>query len=271
MRFATWNVNSIRTRVDRVVAFLDRTGTDVIAMQETKCRPDQFPIAEFESAGYQVVAHGLDQWNGVAIASRVGLVDVEVGFPGQPTFGKPGADPVAEARALGATCAGLRVWSVYVPNGRALDDPHFAYKAAFLNALRAAAGDWATGGVPVAIAGDWNVAPFDTDIWDPLAPENATHVSPEVRKLFLSFADVGYVDVTLLHVPDEHRYTFWDYQRLRFPRGEGMRIDFVYASASLATRVTFASIDRDERKGSGASDHAPVIVDFLNSPGTVVS
>jgi exodeoxyribonuclease III len=240
-------------------------------MQETKCRPDQFPIEAFETAGYQVAVHGFNQWNGVAIASRLGLVDVEKGFSGQPSFGKPGQDSVAEARALGATCGGLRVWSVYVPNGRALDDPHFPYKATFLRSLGTAADVWASEGADIAIVGDWNVAPFDTDIWDPVTPENATHVAPEVRGPLLSFANAGYVEASRLFVSDEHRYTFWDYQRLRFPRGEGMRIDFVYTSASLAARAVSASIEREERKGVGASDHVPVIVDFLDAPGSVVS
>lgn len=270
MRLATWNVNSARTRVDRVVAFLERSRTDVLLMQEVKCRPDQFPTLPFEAAGYEVAVHGLDQWNGVAIASRAGLADVERGFAGQPAFGKPGTDAIVEARVLGATCAGARVWSIYVPNGRALDDPHFPYKVAFLDALRSAATEWASGGTSVAIGGDWNVAPLDSDIWDSSDPEHAVHVAPEVREAFLAFEGAGYVEASRLFIPEPGRYTFWDYQRLRFPRGEGMRIDFVYASTDLARRAVTATIDRDERKGAGASDHAPVIVDFLDTFGSVV-
>jgi exodeoxyribonuclease-3 len=270
MRLATWNVNSARTRVDRIVAFLERSDTDVLLMQEVKCRPDQFPEAPFRAAGYNVAVHGLDQWNGVAIASRVGIDDVVREFSGQPAFGKPGMDRVVEARAIGATCGGIRVWSVYVPNGRALHDPHFPYKVAFLDALRDAAAVWASGGLPVAIGGDWNVVPLDSDIWDSSEPEHAVHVAPEVRDAFHAFEDVGYVETSRLMIPEPGKYTFWDYQRLRFPRGEGMRIDFVYASSNLARCATAASIERDERKGSGASDHVPVVVDFLDAFGTVV-
>jgi len=269
MRLATWNVNSIRARVDRVLAFLERSETDVLAMQETKCRPEQFPIDPFEAAGYRIVSHGLNQWNGVAIASRVGLDDVVTSFPGQPAFGDP--DPVIEARAIGALCGGVRVWSVYVPNGRALDHPHFAYKVSFLEALKNAASGWAGGPDPVAIVGDWNVAPRDVDAWDPSDPDIATHVAPSVREAFSSFAGVGYLEVSRIVVPDERRYTFWDYQRLRFPRNEGLRIDHAYASRPLADRATVGTIDREERKGQGASDHVPVIMDFAPDPGTVLS
>lgn len=262
MRLATWNVNSIRTRVDRVVAFLERSGTDVLAMQEIKCRPDQFPTAAFEAAGYQVVTHGLDQWNGVAIASRVGLDDVATSFPAQPTWAKkPDAEAVVEARALGATCAGVRVWSLYVPNGRELDHPHYAYKLEWLAALKTATGQWLaeTPELPLALVGDWNVAPLDTDVWDLAAFEGATHVSDAERAAFNAFTEVGMQEVTRERVTN---YTYWDYQKLRFPKNEGMRIDFVQASPALAARVSGAQIDRDERKGKGASDHVPVIVDL---------
>src|SRR5690554_4162337 len=157
MRLATWNVNSIRARVDRVVDWLERSHTDVLAMQEIKCKPEQFPLAAFEEAGYEVAIHGLNQWNGVAIASRVGLADVETSFPHQPAFGKPGQDAIVEARAIGATAGGVRVWSLYVPNGRGLADPHYAYKLEFLRNLREAAAGWTD--QAVALAGDWNVAP----------------------------------------------------------------------------------------------------------------
>lgn len=269
MRLATWNVNSIRTRIDRVVTFLDHSQTDVLAMQETKCRPDQFPVEAFEAAGYRVAAHGLDQWNGVAIASRVGLSHIETAFAGQPPFGKRGQEPVLEARALGADCGGIRVWSVYVPHGRALDDPHFAYKLAFLSSLQESAARWADDGAPVAIVGDWNVAPLDSDTWDPSDPEVATHVSPEVRRAYFALEETGYEEQSRRFIPQEGRYTFWDYQRLRFPKGEGMRIDYVFASPSLAARATGATIERAERKGVGASDHVPVTVDFSDDPGSV--
>lgn len=268
MRLATWNVNSIRARVDRVLAFLERSATDVLAMQETKCRPDQFPVDSFEAAGFQVVAHGLDQWNGVAIASRAGVGDVETSFPGQPGFGEP--EPIVEARAIGATCGGIRIWSVYVPNGRALDHPHFAYKVAFLNALGEASRGWAESPRPVAIVGDWNVAPFDADVWDASNPDIATHVASEVRGAFLSFEEAGYAEASRLFVPEAGRYTFWDYQRLRFPKNEGLRIDHVYVNTTLRNRTVDARIVRDERKGEGASDHVPVVVDFADDPGSVL-
>jgi exodeoxyribonuclease-3 len=266
MRLATWNINSIRARADRAVAFLERTGTDVLALQETKCKAEQFPREPFEAAGYEVAASGFSQWNGVAIISRVGLSDVEESFHGQPPFGP---EPVVEARALGATCAGVRVWSLYVPNGRELDNPHYPYKLAWLEELRNQATSWITPGsgdpaAQVALVGDWNVAPLDTDVWDADFFAGKTHVSPAERAAFTSFAEAGYTEVTRAFLPDERVYTYWDYQQLRFPRNEGMRIDFAYASPALAARVTGVQIDRNERKGKGASDHVPVIVDLVD-------
>lgn len=262
MRIATWNVNSIRTRVDRVIAFLERSDTDVLAMQEIKCRPDQFPRAAFEEAGYEVAVHGLNQWNGVAVASRMPITDVRDRFAAQPTWGEP---PVVEARALGVTVqrpgeAPSTIWSLYVPNGRELDHPHYRYKLAWLQALRADARTWlaADPGARIALVGDWNVAPTDQDVWDMGFFEGKTHVSGPERAAFAAFADDGWVEVTR---PLVTNYTYWDYQQLRFPRNEGMRIDFVYASPALAAAVTGAAIDRDERKGKGASDHVPVLVD----------
>ncbi|WP_454085146.1 exodeoxyribonuclease III [Georgenia sp. Marseille-Q6866] len=259
MRLATWNVNSVRTRVDRVLAFLERSGTDVLALQETKCRDEQFPLLPFEAAGYHVAHHGLSQWNGVAVVSRLPVEDVEPGFPGMPTWGEPAA---AEARALGATVDGVRVWSLYVPNGRTLDDPHYQYKLDWLAALRDAAHGWLTAdpAAQVALVGDWNVAPRDEDVWDPAAFVGATHVSPPERAALAALGEAGFAEVTREHTPGA--YTYWDYQRLRFPRNEGMRIDLVHASPALAARVTGAHVDRNERKGKGASDHVPVVVDL---------
>jgi len=259
MRFATWNVNSIRARVDRVADWLERSQVDVLAMQEIKCKPEQFPLAPFAALGYEVAAHGLDQWNGVAIASRIGLDDVAPEFPGQPGFAKTG-DPRIEARALGALCGDTRVWSVYVPNGRALVDPHYAYKLNFLAALRDAAAEWSA--TPALIAGDFNVAPLTTDIYSEADASAETHITSEVRDAFHAFAEAGYEELSRRFIPEPNTYTFWDYQQLRFPRGEGMRIDFVYASALAAARATAVRIDREERKGQGASDHVPVIVDL---------
>ncbi len=262
MRFATWNVNSIRTRVDRVIAFLDRSGVDVLAMQEIKCKPEQFPTKPFEAAGYHLAIHGLDQWNGVAVASRLPILRVEDHFAGQPTFGDP---ETLEARALGVTLrqadgAETRIWSLYVPNGRELDHPHYAYKLAWLDALKAEGARWlaADPSARIALVGDWNVAPFDEDVWDMAAFEGKTHVSELERRAFFAFAEDGWEEVSRERVTN---YTYWDYQKLRFPKNEGMRIDFAYASPALAETVSGVEIDRDERKGKGASDHVPLIIE----------
>lgn len=261
MRLATWNVNSARARIDRIVAFAERADVDVLALQETKCRDDQHPLAALESLGYEVAHHGTSQWNGVAIASRVGLADVEVGFPGMPAWGEP---PASEARAIGATCGGVRVWSLYVPNGRTLDDPHLAYKLDWLARLREAGAGWldADPAARVALVGDWNVAPLDEDVWDMAVFQGSTHVSPAERAAFQAIVDAGFADVVRPHAPGPGVFTYWDYTQLRFPRREGMRIDFVLASPALAAQVVGARIDREERKGKGASDHAPVIVEI---------
>ncbi|MEY4313374.1 MAG: exodeoxyribonuclease [Actinomycetota bacterium] len=263
MRIATWNINSIRTRYERVVSWLESSDIDVLALQETKCRDDQFPLAPFEAAGYEVAHHGLSQWNGVAIVSRVGLADVTVGFPGMPGFAKDhdGDDPPLEARALGATVDGVRFWSLYVPNGRALDDPHFTYKLRWLEALRAAMVDEMSRFDRLAISGDFNIAPLDGDCGDPrMVPGHSTHVSPEERASFAEFERIGLTDVVRPRQPEG--YTYWDYKNLAFPRDEGLRIDFVLGSAGFAADVTDAFIDRDQRKGDGPSDHVPVVVEL---------
>lgn len=259
MLLATWNVNSIRARTERVVGWLERTGVDVLAMQETKCRDEQFPYLSFEMAGYEVAHIGHNQWNGVAIASRVGIEDVEVGFPGQPGWGDPVA---AEARAMGATCGGLRVWSLYVPNGRTLDDPHYLYKLEWLAALRTAAAGWlaADPEAQLALTGDWNIAPRDEDVWDMAQFAGSTHVSAPERAAFAAFADVGFTDPVRDLVPA--MYTYWDYKQLSFPKGKGMRIDFALTSPALAERVVGARIERNERKGKAPSDHVPVVLEL---------
>ncbi len=260
MRIATWNVNSLRARVDRVVGFLERADVDVLLMQEIKCKPEQAPLTAFEAAGYEVATHGLNQWNGVAIASRVGLADVRSSFEGQPAFGKPDQEAVVEARAIGAVCGGVDVWSVYVPNGRGIDDPHYLYKRAFLQTLAHTAAGWASR--PTIIGGDFNVAPLPTDIWDEADADAPTHVTPEIRADLELLAASGYEELSRRFIPEERAYTFWDYKQLRFPRNEGMRIDFLYASAPAAAAASACEIDRNERKGTGASDHVPVIVDL---------
>ncbi|MCV7124051.1 exodeoxyribonuclease III [Mycobacterium lacus] len=265
MRLATWNVNSIRIRLNRVVDWLARAEVDVLAMQETKCADSQFPTLPLFELGYEVAHVGFDQWNGVAIASRVGLEDVEVEFDGQPTWGgKPGAAATAEARALGATCAGVRVWSLYVPNGRTLDDPHYTYKLNWLAALRDTAAGWLRDdpAAPIALVGDWNIAPTDDDVWSTEFYRDCTHVSEPERKAFNAIVDLQFTDVVRPFAPGPGVYTYWDYTQLRFPKKQGMRIDFILASPALAHRVTDAQIVREERKGKAPSDHAPVLADF---------
>jgi exodeoxyribonuclease-3 len=265
MRIATWNVNSIRTRHGRVVDWLIEADIDVLAMQEIKCRDDQFPLEPFEAAGYDVVMHGLSQWNGVAIASRLPLSDIEIGFGGQPGFAKghEGPDAPLEARAIGATVDGVRVWSLYVPNGRALDDPHFDYKLHWLRALADDSARWMREhpGTPFALMGDFNVAPLDTDMGDPsFVPGVSTHISPAERAAFRAIEETGLTDVVRPLVPTG--YTFWDYKQLRFPRDEGMRIDFILGSPAFAELVVAASIEREQRKGDAPSDHVPVVVEL---------
>jgi exodeoxyribonuclease-3 len=263
MRIATWNVNSVRARVERVVDYLHRGDIDVLAMQEIKCRDNQFPYAAFEAAGYEVVLHGLNQWNGVAIASRVGIDDVEVGFPSQPGFGAEdpatGA-PGLEARAIGATVDGVRVWSLYIPNGRELANPHYPYKLEWMRGLARDTAGWLGDhpDMPLALMGDFNVAPYDHDVWDVREFEGSTHVSAPEREAFFGFEAVGLRDVVRPLIPEG--YTYWDYKQLRFPRNEGMRIDFILGSPSFADMVESAEIARDERKGDGPSDHVPVVV-----------
>jgi exodeoxyribonuclease-3 len=259
VKIASWNVNSIRTRVGRVIDFLESSETDVLAMQEIKCKPDQFPYAPFEEAGYQITMHGLNQWNGVAFASKIKAEAVEIGFTGIPGFG-PKDEP--EARAIAASFDGVRLWSLYVPNGRTLDDPHYTYKLEWLDRLAAITADTleADPSLPLALMGDFNIAPLDSDVWDINFFAGSTHVSQEERQAFEAFEQIGLQDVVRPLVPEG--YTYWDYQQLRFPRNEGMRIDFILGSDAFAERVTSASIERNERKGEGPSDHVPVVVEI---------
>ena len=264
MRIATWNVNSIRTRKSLVIDFLHTSDIDVVLMQETKCRDDQFPFADFDAAGYEVAHFGLNQWNGVGIASRLPLQDIEQGFPGMPGFSKdPAAEPALEARALSATVEGFRLCSVYVPNGRALDDPHLDYKLRFIEALGEHYRSYQElpGAVPVAIGGDFNVAPEDSDVGDPaFLVHGTTHTSEVERGALQSFlARAGLQDTVRPLIPTG--YTYWDYKQGKFPKDHGMRIDFIYGSDSFASQVSHASIEKDQRIGEGPSDHVPVVVE----------
>jgi exodeoxyribonuclease-3 len=222
-------------------------------------------VEAFEEAGYQVEIHGFNQWNGVAFASRLPMTDVATSFEGMPGFlkGQECSDLPKEARALGVTVNDVRLWSLYVPNGRALDDPHYLYKLDWLAALRADTQSWlaAHPQTPLALMGDWNIAPLDSDVGDPaLVPGVSTHISPPEREAFAAFEAAGLADVVRPLVPEG--YTYWDYKQLRFPRNEGLRIDFILGSAPFADLVTGASIHRNERKGDAPSDHVPVVVDL---------
>jgi exodeoxyribonuclease-3 len=239
---------------------MQRADIDVLAMQEIKCKPDQFPMKQFNDAGYQVVLNGLNQWNGVAFASRMPAEDVEIGFADMPGFGPELAQ---EARAIGATFNGVRLWSLYVPNGRTLEDPHYQYKLEWLDRLAAVTSEWIEDPSPLALMGDFNIAPLDTDVWDIDDFIGATHVSEPERQAFEAFEQIGLQDVVRPLIPEG--YTYWDYQQLRFPKNEGMRIDFILGNETFAEAVTSAEIVRDERKGEQPSDHVPVVVNLATS------
>nr|WP_221247651.1 exodeoxyribonuclease III [Gordonia humi] len=259
---ATWNVNSIRARSEDVVAWMTRHAIDVLALQETKCSDDQFPVMSFAAHGYDVAICGDGGYNGVAIASRAGLTDVHIGFDGQPTY-----NGVRESRAISATCGGVRVWSLYVPNGRTRTDPHMSYKLEWLDAL-ADVTRLELGHDPaaqVALAGDWNVAPTDADVWDPELFADRTHTSDAERAAFAQFGAAGFVDSAGPFAPGPDTYTFWDYQAGRLERNEGMRIDFALCSPALNDRVFDAFIDVAARNAKGASDHAPLVLDVSSA------
>lgn len=261
MRLATWNVNSVKQRLPRLLPWLDERRPDVVCLQETKLADGAFdellggPLSE---RGYAVAAHGEGQWNGVALLSRVGLDDVLRGLPGGPGF------PHQEARAVAATCGGVRVVSVYVPNGREPDSDHYRYKLDWLAALRdvVAAGDPAT----TVVLGDVNIAPADDDVFDPEAYAGHTHVTPPERAALAELQAVGLHDVVRDRWPGERVFTYWDYRAGMFHKDLGMRIDLVLAGDSVSERVRAAWVDRQARKGKGPSDHAPVIVDLDEAP-----
>ena len=259
MRIATWNVNSVTSRLPRLVDWLATTSPDVVCLQETKVADDGFPAPPVRDLGYDVAHLGQGRWNGVAVLSRVGLADVTRGFAGCPGF--PDDDTV-EARALGATCGPLRIWSLYVPNGRTPDDPHYTYKLRWLTALRGALAAEVAAGSPMAIVGDFNVAPTDDDVWDRSAFEGATHVTDAERSALAGLRDLGLTDVVPRAMKGPRPYTYWDYRAGAFHKGMGMRIDLVYGTASFVGAVTDAYVDREARKGKGPSDHAPVVVDL---------
>jgi exodeoxyribonuclease-3 len=260
VRVATWNVNSVKQRVPRLLPWLDDRQPDVVCLQETKLADDAFDEllgGELSARGYSVALNGEAQWNGVAILSRTGLDDVALGLAGAPGFPHP------EARAVSATCGGIRVHSVYVPNGRIPDSEHYRYKLAWLAALRDAVG---SGPQAALVCGDMNIAPADIDVFDPDAYVGQTHVTPPEREALAELEALGLRDVVRDRWPSERVFTYWDYRAGMFHQDLGMRIDLVLASADLAERVRAAWVDRQARKGTKPSDHAPVIVDLDDAP-----
>ena len=256
VRLATWNVNSLKVRLERVEAWLAECQPDVVCMQETKLADTAFPTMAFSALGYESAHHGEGRWNGVAIVSRVGLDDVVDGFG-------DGEAPDPEARLITATCGGVRVMSAYVPNGRALDHDHYQYKLRWLARLVDHLAATADPAQPVALCGDLNIAPADRDVWDAAALVDVTHVSAPERAALQNLLDWGLTDVFRDHYPDVDRlFSWWDYRAGNFHKGIGMRIDLVLGSASLAERTRWALIDRNARKGQQPSDHAPLVVDL---------
>jgi exodeoxyribonuclease III len=260
VRVATWNVNSIKQRLPRLLPWLDERRPDVVCLQETKLADDAFTELlgeELSSRDYEVALYGEAAWNGVAILSRAGLQDVVRGIPDAPGFPDP------EARAVSATCGGVRVTSVYVPNGREPDSDHYRYKLAWLGALRAMV---AAAPEAAIVAGDMNIAPTDDDVFDPEAYVGHTHVTPPEREALAAIEALGLRDVVRDRWPTERVFSYWDYRAGMFHQDLGMRIDLVLAGAPVADRVKAAWVDRKARKGSGPSDHAPVIVDLDEAP-----
>jgi exodeoxyribonuclease-3 len=259
VRIATWNVNSVLARLPRLVEWLEQAAPDVACLQETKVAADAFPVDAVAPLGYEVAHHGEGRWNGVAVLSRVGLDDVVRGLSDDPGFPDPGT---TEARTIAATCGPVRVRSVYVPNGRTPEDPHYAYKLRWLPALAADTAGEAAGDRPYALMGDFNIAPADDDVWDPAAFAGSTHVTPAERAALAALREQGLADIIPRIAKGPHPFTYWDYRAGAFHKGMGMRIDLVYANAALAGLVKDAWVDRETRKGKGPSDHAPVIVDL---------
>jgi exodeoxyribonuclease-3 len=260
VRIATWNVNSVKQRMPRLLPWLDQRQPDVVCLQETKVTAEAFTEllgGELDSRGYQAATAGEPQWNGVAILSRVGLDEVVTGLAGAPGFPQP------EARAVAATCGGIQVHSVYVPNGRTPDSEHYKYKLAWLAALRDVV---EAGPADAVVCGDMNIAPTDADVFDPAAYVGQTHVTPPERAALADLQALGLHDVVRDRWPDERVFTYWDYRAGMFHQDLGMRIDLVLATGPVAGRVRAAWVDRQARKGTGPSDHAPVMVDLDDAP-----
>jgi exodeoxyribonuclease-3 len=271
VRVATWNVNSLKARLEKVTWWLERAKPDVLLMQETKLADGDVPRLAFRTAGYELAHHGEGRWNGVAIASRGGITDVVTNF-GEPlrpaTTDDAGDDePLAEARMIAAVCGGVRVVSVYAPNGRVVGSPFYAAKLAWFDRLSTWLEKAATPADPLVVGGDLNVAPADIDVWDPRACHGGTHVSPPERDAFARLCRWGLVDAYRRLHPEPGRYTWWDYRAGMFHKNFGMRIDHLLVSEPLAKRTVAAEIDREARKGKPIpSDHAPLVID-IDAPG----
>ncbi len=256
MRIVSWNVNSLRARLERVEAWLAEVRPDVLCMQETKLADDAFPALTFDALGYESAHFGQGQWNGVAILSKVGLDDVVANFA-------DGIEPDPDARIITATCGGVRVSCCYVPNGRSLDDDHYQYKLSWLDRLRAHLEADTSADADVVVTGDFNIAPEDRDVYDIAKFENATHVSQPERDRLASICEWGLTDLFRRQHPDADRvYTWWDYRAGDFHQGRGLRIDLALGSTSVADRLSWSAVDRNARKGKSPSDHAPLIVDL---------
>ncbi len=255
MRIATWNVNSLTARLPRVEEWIEYARPDVLCLQETKQADAAFPHGAFAALGYDTAHHGDGRWNGVALVSKVGLEAVTTGLGSTAEDGQG-------TRVIGADCGGVRVYSVYVPNGRSLDSEHYPAKLAWLARLRALLEETATPQDDVVVCGDFNVAPEDRDVWDVRQFDGMTHVSEPERTALADLESWGLVDVFRRLYPDADRlYSWWDYRGGSFHRHRGMRIDLILATAGLADRATYALIDRQARKGEKPSDHTPVFVD----------
>lgn len=258
MLIATWNVNSLNARMARVEEWLTHVGPDVLCLQETKMSDAQFPGMDFQRLGYDSVHHGQGRWNGVAILSRVGIEDVVAGFD-------DGRGPDPDARVIWATCGGVRVASVYVPNGREVGADHFTYKLDWLGRLRAHLGTHHRPDEPLVVLGDWNIAPTDRDVWNPQAFEGSTHVTPEERAALAGVTDWGLIDTLRRRYPEDGIFSYWDYRNGDFHKRRGMRIDYLLSSPALAGGNRADLIDRNARKGTKPSDHAPVMALFDRS------
>lgn len=274
MRIATWNVNSLKARLGAVEKWLDRARPDLLLLQETKVADDDVPRLPFESAGYDFAHHGEGRWNGVAIASRVGIEDVVTNFGDGPVRDSRGGseaeedfDPFDEARMIAAVCGGIRIVSVYAPNGRIVGSPFYAGKLVWFERVHRWLTEECSPEEPLVLGGDFNVTPADEDVWDAEAVHGGTHVSPAERQALRQLEAWGLVDVYREQRPEPDRFSWWDYRAGNFHRNEGMRIDLLYATAPVAERVVWAEIDREARKGKPTpSDHAPVLID-LDQPG----